>query len=94
MDIYTPEQFNRWVECKEAYVLKSYLIKYQSYLHNKNIIIIHDENITFDKSLYKNKIFVICECESIERFEDLKQKGYIHICNSKDDIPIMLLVSG
>jgi len=63
----------------------------QSKDENINILILQDENIIIENISSNTDIKIyIYECQKEDLFDTLKSHGFSHICNSKDDHPILL----
>jgi hypothetical protein len=82
--IHCQKEFDYWIEFREIYVVKKYFRDsfpiFMKYIQD-------DKDIIF----YTNIIYYIFECETEELMGYLEEKGFKHICYSKDDLPIMIL---
>lgn len=90
MNIYSRIQLNYWMECKETYVLKRFLQNIQD-TDLFPLLILRDENDFIEDTPNKNIKMYLYECESENILDAFKKKGFVHICNSKDDNPILML---
>lgn len=83
--IYSWDELDYWIECKEAFVLKRLLKKIEKDIFP--IMILPSQNKNIFKEEHINYYLIESEEESFDKWKEI---GFIHICNSKDDLPIMM----
>ena len=94
--IHTRNQLNYWIECKEAFVLQRLFRSISDQNLFPIMILLHFDKQ--DKFIHQEIKYYLIEydlnnCHSEEMLEYLQHIGFLHICYSKDDLPIFLFIN-